>query len=351
MKHTQTEPGPRPAAGAHAPQGLELRHLRYFVAVADAGSFTHAAERIFIAQATLSQQIRRLEQIVGTPLLDRRRGGLRLTTAGGVLLDASRNVLSLVDHAVSLTRQAAGVGRPRLRMVIPPGLPENLAVKATAALRAAAVAADVNVTWLETALDTEFSLIHTRRADAGLGWLTTSPDAVPAALEVMILGEFEPDLWIPSSHAAAHRGTISLAELARLDVIHGPRRTHAGTYDAWTTAIQAAGPRFEFTDPPFHRSLPLTLAFAATADRPAAVLTGPATAAGGRATPIWRSPLAETSGMVKVSIRSHPLTASAALVWSGDLPRPLQQMLFQTADNLSTPPPPQPAELASPTAA
>src|ERR1700677_2145761 len=105
MKHTQTEPGPRTAAGAHAPQGLELRHLRYFVAVADAGSFTHAAERIFIAQATLSQQIRRLEQIVGTPLLDRRRGGLRLTTAGGVLLDASRNVLSLVDHAVSLTRQ------------------------------------------------------------------------------------------------------------------------------------------------------------------------------------------------------------------------------------------------------
>ena len=55
--------------------------------------------------------------------------------------------------------------------------------------------------------------------------------------------------------------------------------------------------------------------------------------------------------MVKVSLRNHPLTASAALVWSGDLPRPLQQMLFQTADNLTTPPPPQPAELASPTAA
>ena len=197
MKHTQPEPGPRPADGAQAPQGLELRHLRYFVAVADAGSFTHAAERIFVAQATLSQQIRRLEQIVGTPLLDRRREGLRLTTAGGVLLDASRNVLSLVDHEVSLTRQAAGLGRPRLRMIIPPGLPEDLAVEATAALRVAAAAADVNVTWLETALDTEFSLIHTRRADAGLGWLTTGPDAVPAPLEVMILGEFEPDLWIP----------------------------------------------------------------------------------------------------------------------------------------------------------
>ena len=133
MKHIQPEPEPEPvpraADGAGAPQGLELRHLRYFVAVADAGSFTHAAERIFIAQLTLSEQIRRLEQIVGTPLLHRRHEGLRLTTAGGVLLDASRNVLSLVDHEVSRTRQAAGLGRPRLRMVIPPGLPEDLAVR------------------------------------------------------------------------------------------------------------------------------------------------------------------------------------------------------------------------------
>jgi len=351
MKHTQPVPVRRLADGAEAPQGLELRHLRYLVAVADAGSFTRAAERIFITQSTLSQQIRRLEQIVGTPLLHRQREGLRLTPAGGVLLDASRNVLSLVDHEVSHTRQAAGLGRPRLRMVIPAGPPEDLAVKAAAALRAAAAAADVDVAWLETALDPEFSLICTRRADAGLGWLTTSPDAVPAPLEVMILGEFEPDVWIPSTHAAAHRGTISLQELAGLDVIHGPRRACAGTYDAWTTALQAAGPRFEFTDPPFHRSLPLTLAFAATANRPAAVLTGPATAAGGGATPIRQTRPADTSGMVKVSLRDHPLTASAALVWNGDLPRPLQQMLFQTADNLTAPPPPQPAELASPTAA
>ena len=96
-----------PAGAASTPQALELRHLRYFVALADAGSFTRAAEKIFIAQPTLSQQIRRMEEIVGTPLLQRRREGLRLTTAGRVLLDGSRNVLALVDQEVSRTRQVA----------------------------------------------------------------------------------------------------------------------------------------------------------------------------------------------------------------------------------------------------
>ena len=145
MERAQAGPSLLPRAAAEAPAGIELRHLRYFVAVADAGSFTHAAERMFIAQPTLSQQIRRLEDIVGTPLLQRRREGLRLTKAGNVLLDASRNVLSLVDHEVSRTRQAAGLGRQRLRVVVPPGLPDALAVETASALRSTAAAADVDV--------------------------------------------------------------------------------------------------------------------------------------------------------------------------------------------------------------
>ena len=122
---TQAEMVPTwlPRSSGSAPQGLELRHLRYFVAVADAGTFTHAAERMYIAQPTLSQQIRRLEQIIGTSLLQRRREGLQLTQAGIVLLENARTILSLVDHGMSRTRLAAGVGRPRLRFVIPAYLP------------------------------------------------------------------------------------------------------------------------------------------------------------------------------------------------------------------------------------
>ena len=95
-----TETGlPAPAAAAEAPAGIERPDSALLRSLATRGSFTHAAERMFIAQPTLSQQIRRLEEIVGAPLLQRRREGLRLTTAGTVSLDASRSVLSLVDHA------------------------------------------------------------------------------------------------------------------------------------------------------------------------------------------------------------------------------------------------------------
>src|SRR6266702_200328 len=271
MNRAQAEPLPRPAAaGAGVPQGVELRHLRYFAAVADAGTFTHAAERLFIAQPTLSQQMQRLEQVVGTPLLRRGRGGVRLTAAGTVLLESARDVLSAVDHGVAQTRQAAGLGRPRLRFVMPADLPDSLAVQTASRLRSAADAAGVAITWMDTALDAELSPIRQHRADAGLGWLTAGPDALPAPLEAMSLGQFEPEVWIPRSHPAAARGVIGLDELAGMDVIHGPRPASTATYDRWLTILRAMDPRFEFTDPPLRHSLPVALAFAVTAGPPAA---------------------------------------------------------------------------------
>jgi hypothetical protein len=64
-----------------------------------------------------------------------------------------------------------------------------------------------------------------------------------------------------------------------------------------------------------------------------------------------RSRLVDACGIAQVDLQHHTLTASAALVWSGDLPRPLQQMLFDTADSLTEPVHPQPADLISLTTA
>ena len=336
MKQAQMSQTPVPSMAETAPQSLELRHLRYFVALAETGNFTRAAETLFIAQPTLSQQIRRLEEIVGAPLLRRRREGLRLTAAGTVLLDASRDVLAVMDAGVGRTRQAAGVGRPRLRVVMPPRLPDALAVQTASRLRSAAAAADVDVVWMETPLDAEFSLIRQRQADAGLGWLTGGQEEVSAPLDVMSLGEFEPEVWIPAWHAAARHGSMSLDELAGLEVLHGPRPAEAGTYDAWTRALRSVDPRFAFTDPPVRHSLPMMLAFAGAGRRPAAVLTGPRVMAGTWSGPSRPTRLAAAAqDMIRVSLEGRPLTATAALVWSSDLPRPLQQILFDTADGVT----------------
>src|SRR6201996_5587015 len=107
-----------PHLGAPAHAGLELRHLRYLVAVADAGTFTYAAERMFIAQPTLSQQIRRLEGMGGTPLLHPRRDRGQLTEAGSVLFEESRAVTApaaapLAGRKRPAARSApAAAGRP-----------------------------------------------------------------------------------------------------------------------------------------------------------------------------------------------------------------------------------------------
>src|SRR5580692_7455537 len=90
---------------------LELRHLRYFVAVAEAGSLTVAAQRrLHTSQPSLSRQIRDLEDDVGAQLLTRGARGIELTPAGQAFLDRARLVLSQVEAAADVAR---GIAHPK----------------------------------------------------------------------------------------------------------------------------------------------------------------------------------------------------------------------------------------------
>jgi LysR family transcriptional regulator, hca operon transcriptional activator len=92
--------------------GMELRHLRYFIAVAEEGSLTVAAEkRLHTAQPSLSRQIRDLEYEVGVQLMTRSVHGIELTAAGKAFLDHARLALAQVDAAVETARRAAQPAR------------------------------------------------------------------------------------------------------------------------------------------------------------------------------------------------------------------------------------------------
>jgi LysR family transcriptional regulator, hca operon transcriptional activator len=91
---------------------LELRHLRYFVAVADAGSLKLASERLPTSQPSLSRQIRDLEREVGAPLFVRGPRGVELTAAGQLFLDHARVTLSQAEAAVRSVRQMAVPAKP-----------------------------------------------------------------------------------------------------------------------------------------------------------------------------------------------------------------------------------------------
>lgn len=105
---------------------MQLRHLAYFVALADERSFTEAAVAMGVSQPTLSKQIRALENSLGTALVVRLRSGIELTSAGEALLPHARRILIEADNATRSVHEVAALRRGRVRMGATPSTVEGL---------------------------------------------------------------------------------------------------------------------------------------------------------------------------------------------------------------------------------
>src|SRR3712207_4238029 len=110
----------RVLAFPQAPDAIELRHLRAFVAVAEELNFGRAADRLHLSQSALSRQVRGLEQLLGCDLLRRSTHSVELTLAGEALLDRARKLLDDVDEAVSATLSIGGELAGRLAQLWAP---------------------------------------------------------------------------------------------------------------------------------------------------------------------------------------------------------------------------------------
>jgi DNA-binding transcriptional LysR family regulator len=229
---------------------MELRHLRYFIAVAEEGHITRAAERLGMQQPPLSQQIRALERELDVQLLRRKPRGVELTEAGRALLADARAILAHIDHAFATTRRTARGEQGRIAVGFTSSAPFHPFVPRV--IRAFRDGFPLIALTLEESGTTELidDLRH-ERLDAAF---IRTPVTDPLGLAVNPLLDEAMLVALPRAHplavgdAAAEppaEGTESpalpLSALAAETFIVYRRRSGPGLYDAIFAACHAAG--------------------------------------------------------------------------------------------------------------
>lgn len=218
---------------------MELRQLRYFVAVAEDKHFNRAAERLHIAQPAISQQIRRLEQELKVTLLDRNTRYVELTDAGRVFLTEARRVLADTEHALAAVRHAAGGEAGLLR----------IAFVGSAALRILpSLVLAMHERWPQVQLrlqehitDQQLAAIRERRVDVGI---VREMDPTDGIITQEILRE-PLVLAVPTSHQLAGRRRVRLHELAGERFVVFPRHQVSRLYDHIAALCHHAGVTFD----------------------------------------------------------------------------------------------------------
>lgn len=215
---------------------MELRLLRYFIAVAEELHFTRAAERLHMAQPPLSQQIRQLEEELGVALLARTRRRVELTEPGRQFLADARRILAEVDQAVHRARRAARgeVGELTLGMVTSAALEDTL----PRLLRAYRQRyPSVAITLRELSTGEQLAALREGRID--LGFLRPPVHEPGIVLTTLVR---EPLVAVlPAAHPLARRRRIPLKALAAEPFIMIPRQHGLGILDLVTGACLQAG--------------------------------------------------------------------------------------------------------------
>lgn len=224
---------------------MDLRHLRYFQAVAEELSFSRAARRLHIAQPALSRALQELERELGTMLIERNRRTVRLTPAGSVLLHETAVTLDRLAESIRrVQRTAAGEeGELRLGYIGPPTQPFLGRLLHEYRLRFPRVAVHLE----ERTPERVWEMVAKGRLSIGITRPVLSHHAL--GLRTMLLRDERLCAVVPSDHRFATKKTLSWKALRQEPLIVLARREGVGLHDEIIAACRAAGftPAFAHT--------------------------------------------------------------------------------------------------------
>ena len=217
---------------------MELRHLRYFVAVAEELHFGRAAQRLRIAQPPLSRQIRDLEREVGAPLFERHARGVELTPAGQAFLPEARLTLAQAERSVRTAQRAAQGETGRLRVGFVEAatwsgiLPEVLGFFRMHL-------PNIGLSLFEMDVQEQADAFRDGRIDVGL--LHGTPPDAGRTLQVEPLYNDPMVAAVPHVHRLAAKSRLTLADLAAEPFVLFPRPRGPELYDALIARCRTAG--------------------------------------------------------------------------------------------------------------
>lgn len=214
---------------------MELRHLRYFVAVAEELHFGHAALRLNTSQPSLSQQIQDLERELRVSLFLRTKRSVALTPAGARFLKEARDILASAERAAGLAREAARGEARRLSIGISP---ETDWIFLGKALRLFAEhAPSVNVVFQNLTAEDQVAALRGGRIDVGFVGLPLEAEG----LVTETTGRTRLVVALPEKHPLARKKDLRLEDLSKETYVLWPRHLSPGAYDQLLGIFRRAG--------------------------------------------------------------------------------------------------------------
>ncbi|GAB2871444.1 LysR family transcriptional regulator [Pseudoduganella ginsengisoli] len=217
---------------------MELRHLRYFLAVAEELSFTRAAERLHIGQPPLSQQIQALEQEVGARLFERSKRWVRLTEAGKLFLRDARQILAQSEQAIVTARRAQRGEAGELRVGFTFSTPFT-PLFAQVIRQYRQLYPHVALTLHEMATLHQLDALEGRKLD--LGFVRPPEVTLPDGIAMTMLREDPLVLILPADAPLARRRTIHVSDLQGMPFVMYPKEAGTGIYHQIFRLCRAAG--------------------------------------------------------------------------------------------------------------